>query len=57
MVASLDRLRRLDDGLVVLPGHGMTTSIGRDDLIKFLAATGHPPRLVAVCGAGGQPED
>ena len=35
----------------------MTTSIGRDDLIKFLAATGHLPRLVAVCGAGGQPED
>src|SRR5882672_4333079 len=27
----------------------MTTSIGRDDLIKFLTATGHPPRLVAVC--------
>ena len=30
MVASLDRLRRLDDGIVVLPGHGMTTSIGRE---------------------------
>ena len=30
MVASLDRLRRFDDGLIVLPGHGMTTSIGRE---------------------------
>jgi Ala-tRNA(Pro) deacylase len=35
----------------------MTTSIARDDLIKFLAATGHPPRLVAVCDAGLPPED
>ncbi len=26
----------------------MTTSIGRDDLVKFLEATGHPPRIVAV---------
>jgi len=26
----------------------MTTSIGRDDLIKFLDATGHPPRIAAV---------
>jgi Ala-tRNA(Pro) deacylase len=26
----------------------MTTSIARDDLVKFLAATGHPPRIVAV---------
>jgi Ala-tRNA(Pro) deacylase len=26
----------------------MTTSIGRDDLVKFLAATGHAPRIVAV---------
>ena len=26
----------------------MTTSIARDDLIKFLAATGHPPRVVAL---------
>ncbi len=28
----------------------MTTSIGRDDLIKFLEATGHTPRIVAVTG-------
>src|SRR5215510_5052449 len=26
----------------------MTTTIGRDDRVKFLAATGHPPRIVAV---------
>ena len=26
----------------------MTTSIKRDDLVKFLEATGHPPRIVAV---------
>ena len=26
----------------------MTTSIARDDLVKFLAATGHPPRILAV---------
>ena len=26
----------------------MTTSIARDDLVKFLEATGHPPRIVAV---------
>jgi Ala-tRNA(Pro) deacylase len=26
----------------------MTTSIGRGDLIKFLEATGHPPRIVPV---------
>jgi Ala-tRNA(Pro) deacylase len=25
-----------------------TTSIGRDDLVAFLEATGHPPRIVAV---------
>jgi Ala-tRNA(Pro) deacylase len=34
----------------------ITTSIGRDDLIKFLTATGHPPRLAAVCEAGPQRE-
>jgi hypothetical protein len=28
----------------------MTTSIGRDDLVKFLKATGHPPRIVPVAG-------
>lgn len=25
-----------------------TTTIGRDDLIRFLEATGHPPRIIAV---------
>jgi Ala-tRNA(Pro) deacylase len=25
-----------------------TTSIGRDDLVKFLQATGHPPRIERV---------
>jgi len=28
--------------------NSMTTSIGRDDLLRFLAATGHPPRIVAL---------
>ncbi len=32
----------------------MTTSIARDDLMKFLAATGHPPRIEAVAGAAGE---
>jgi Ala-tRNA(Pro) deacylase len=26
----------------------MTTSIAREDLVRFLEATGHPPRIVAV---------
>jgi Ala-tRNA(Pro) deacylase len=26
----------------------MTTSIARDDLVRFLKATGHPPRIAAV---------
>ena len=30
MVESLDRLSRFDDPLVVLPGHGPTTTIGRE---------------------------
>ena len=30
----------------------MTTSIARDDLIRFLEATGHPPRIVAVAEPG-----
>jgi Ala-tRNA(Pro) deacylase len=29
----------------------MTTSIARDDLMRFLAATGHPPRILSVAGA------
>jgi Ala-tRNA(Pro) deacylase len=28
----------------------MTTSIGRDDLVRFLAATGHAPRIEPVAG-------
>lgn len=28
----------------------MTTSLGRDDLIRFLEWTGHPPRIEAVSG-------
>ena len=30
----------------------MTTSIGRGDLVRFLEATGHKPRIVAVAEAG-----
>ena len=29
----------------------MTTTIFRDDLVKFLEATGHPPRILAVSGS------
>ena len=29
----------------------MTTSIGRDDLVRFLVATGHPPRIEPVAAA------
>jgi Ala-tRNA(Pro) deacylase len=32
----------------------MTTSIGRDDLVKFLDATGHVPRIERVAGAADQ---
>ena len=28
-----------------------TTTISREDLVKFLGATGHPPRIEAVAGA------
>jgi hypothetical protein len=28
----------------------MTTAISRDDLVKFLEATGHPPRIERVSG-------
>jgi Ala-tRNA(Pro) deacylase len=27
-----------------------TTTIARDDLLKFLESTGHPPRIEAVSG-------
>ena len=34
----------------------MTTSIGRDDLVRFLESTGHKPRIMAVAGPEpGQP--
>jgi len=31
--------------------NSMTTSIGRDDLLKFLQATGHEPRIVVLSAA------
>jgi Ala-tRNA(Pro) deacylase len=34
----------------------MTTSIARDDLVKFLAATGHPPRIEPVSEPADRPE-
>ena len=44
MVTSLDRLRRLDDGLMVLPGHGLTTSIGRErPWLEWIAREGRLP--------------
>jgi Ala-tRNA(Pro) deacylase len=33
----------------------MTTSIGRDDLVKFLEATGHAPHIFAVAQAPASP--
>jgi Ala-tRNA(Pro) deacylase len=35
--------------------NSMTTSIGRDDLVKFLEATGHTPRIVTVAQAPASP--
>ena len=29
----------------------MTRSTAREDLVKFLQATGHPPRIVALSGS------
>lgn len=44
MVASLDRLRRLDDTLGVYPGHGPTTSIGRErGWLEWIAREGRLP--------------
>ena len=34
----------------------MTTSIARDDLVKFLQSTGHPPRIVGVVGPFQEPD-
>jgi len=31
----------------------MTTSLARDDLVKFLQATGHPPRIEAIADVAG----
>jgi Ala-tRNA(Pro) deacylase len=30
----------------------MTTSLSREDLVKFLEATGHPPRILPIAGVG-----
>jgi glyoxylase-like metal-dependent hydrolase (beta-lactamase superfamily II) len=44
MVESLDRLRRYDDGLAVFPGHGATTSIGRErGWLEWIAREGRLP--------------
>jgi glyoxylase-like metal-dependent hydrolase (beta-lactamase superfamily II) len=44
MVASLDRLRGLDDMLGVYPGHGPTTSIGRErGWLEWVAREGRLP--------------
>jgi Ala-tRNA(Pro) deacylase len=32
-----------------------TTTIGRDDLVRFLEATGHPPHVLAVSDDAAQP--
>ena len=32
----------------------MTTSIARDDLVRFLNATGHPPQVVALAGPAAE---
>ena len=33
----------------------MTTTLRRDDLVKFVRATGHEPRIVEVAGPGSGP--
>jgi Ala-tRNA(Pro) deacylase len=54
----------LDAGLMAEPiinchplANTMTTSIARDDLVKFLAATGHSPRIAPVAAMAPAPED
>lgn len=32
----------------------MTTSIGRDDLVRFLEATGHPPKIAAIAAVADE---
>jgi hypothetical protein len=34
----------------------LTTSIARDDLVRFLESTGHPPRIERVAEPGGTAE-
>jgi glyoxylase-like metal-dependent hydrolase (beta-lactamase superfamily II) len=44
MVGSLDRLRRLDETLTVLPGHGPSTTIGRErPWLELVAREGRLP--------------
>ena len=44
MVASLDRLRRLDETLTALPGHGAATTIGRErPWLEWVAREGRLP--------------
>jgi hydroxyacylglutathione hydrolase len=44
MVASLDRLRQLDETLTVLPGHGPSTTIGRErPWLEMVAREGRLP--------------
>ena len=44
MVASLDRLRQLDPSLLVLPGHGRQTTIGREQpWLELVAREGRLP--------------
>jgi glyoxylase-like metal-dependent hydrolase (beta-lactamase superfamily II) len=44
MVSSLDRLRRLDPTLTVLPGHGQSTTIGREQpWLEWVAREGRLP--------------
>lgn len=44
MLASLDRLRRFDDPLAVLPGHGPSTTIGRERAwLEWIAREGRLP--------------
>jgi Ala-tRNA(Pro) deacylase len=50
----LDRPMLVNDVLNFHPlVNTMTTSISRDGLLKFLAATGHEPRVEAVSGEAG----
>jgi Ala-tRNA(Pro) deacylase len=53
----LDRAMLVNDVLNFHPlVNTMTTSISRDGLIKFLAATGHEPRIEAASGEAARAE-